>query len=698
MVMKNVKKVLAIAIGVSLILGSVNFANKATAAKVEVPVQDSTVEVGGVSKLTVTFDGDTKSSKGFTWYTSKASIKSEVQVVEKTTDSPNFNGAVTFSGDSFIPDNKTDAVPPTNEITTKQEFGHKVKATGLKADTTYYYRVGDSSVNLWSNVYEFKTAPKDGAFTFIDLADPQAKDFGEASLAADSIKKAIKTVDGSKFLAINGDIVDDGKKEFEWDWLFNGIGDDLKNTTIVPVAGNHESGKNTFIDHFNLPVSGDQNTESGAYYSYDYSNAHFVVLNNNENSAEYADFSKSQLEWMKADIAKARDNGSKWIITLMHKGPYTTSNHATDKDIMGDNGVRTKLAPQMESLGIDLVLQGHDHIYSRTKAIKPDGTAEDGSTIKESFNGQSIEYKVNPNGTIYLNPATAGPKTYYKNKKIDPNYYNLFDRAEESHSAKYGPDPSDSTRPVRSVVQNFESISIDNNKLSVISYEIDRNINNGEPFIIDSFGIEKSETAKITAVKNNQVIEQDKTNKAGFNLSMKNLTNANAFEASFKYDSSKYSVDNIDYLLPNLSEISREDKDGVLKIVFGKTDKSIINSKEYLDLARITLAPKNDNINQTISLGLASVKTTELDRTSEDYKNTKEIAASLEKTSGDTNVYYASDINNDSSIDLGDISIALAFYKDSVKTSNWNYAVKADVNGDGLVDIIDLQLILGNER
>lgn len=36
-----------------------------------------------VSKVTVSFNGDSKSSKGFTWYTSLASKNSDLQVVKK---------------------------------------------------------------------------------------------------------------------------------------------------------------------------------------------------------------------------------------------------------------------------------------------------------------------------------------------------------------------------------------------------------------------------------------------------------------------------------------------------------------------------------------------------------------------------------------------------------------------------------------
>ena len=112
---------------------------------------------------------------------------------------------------------------------------------------------------------------------------------------------------------------------------------------------------------------------------------------------------------MKDDAKAAKAAGSQWIIVLMHKGPYTTSNHATDTDIMGANGVRTKVAPIMSELGIDMVLQGHDHIYARSKPMK-NGTATQPDTITETRNGKTIQYSVNPDGTIYLIPNTGGPK------------------------------------------------------------------------------------------------------------------------------------------------------------------------------------------------------------------------------------------------------------------------------------------------
>lgn len=436
-----------------------------------------------VSKVTVTFNGDPVSSKGFTWYTSERLQGNDLQVVEKLDAAPDYAKAVSFNGRSSVSSNSVN------------ELVHKVEATGLKANTAYYFRVGDAELNIWSETGTFQTAPKGGAFTFIDLADTQAKDEDEAILSSETIAKALATVPAAQFIVHNGDIVDTGTKEEQWDWLLGHSQDSLLNTTIVPSAGNHEDKNFAFYEHFNLQEAENSAIETGAYYSYDYSNAHFIVLNSNENSTEYANFSVDQVEWLKQDTKAAKDKGAEWIIVNIHKGPYTTSNHATDKDIIGENGVRNKIAPLMAELEIDFVVQGHDHIYARTKPIKANGTASQSEKITESWNGEKIEYTVNPDGSIYLIPATAGPKVYYKNKKeaLGEAYYSLFERAEENHAAEYGPDPSDSSRPVRGQVQNFVGITIEGSRLTAITYEIDQNINNAEPFIVDRFGIVKSE-------------------------------------------------------------------------------------------------------------------------------------------------------------------------------------------------------------
>ena len=435
-----------------------------------------------INKVTVTFHGDATNSKGFTWYTSQDAKNSDVQVVKKMgAKKPNFDKGMTFKGTASISTNS------------QKEYVHKAVAAGLEPDTEYYFRVGDASLESWSEVGSFTTAPNKGSFTFIDVADTQAKTEEEAILSAETIEKAMETIPHAEFIVHNGDLVDDGVKEEQWDWLLGHAQESLLNTTFVPSAGNHEDENYAFIDHFNLEVPKNAATETGAYYSYDYSNAHFVVLNSNEDSDNYDNFSEEQVKWLTEDVKAAKAKGAKWVIVNIHKGPYTTSNHATDDDIMGPNGVRNQIAPLMAELDIDFVLQGHDHIYARTKPINSEGKTSETDKILVTKKGQTTEYAVNPDGTIYLIPATAGPKVYYKNQDalLGSAYYNLFEVADESHAAIYGPDPNKNDRPVRGQIQNFIGITVSKNKLTAVSYEIDQNKNNAKPYIIDQFGIIK---------------------------------------------------------------------------------------------------------------------------------------------------------------------------------------------------------------
>lgn len=510
--MKHLKKSLCAVLSIGIISSSIIVPGALTLAQTtDQVVVDTTAPAGTITKVMVTFFGDSTTQKGFTWYTSRRSIKSDLQIVEKTSETADFTNAPIISGTCAVPSNKTDAAAPAGSTISKLEFLHKAEATELKPNTTYFYRVGDASLNLWS-IGTFQTAPTSGAFTFIDLADPQAKDYEEGLLAASTFKKALDTVPDSKFIQVNGDLVDKGNVEYEWDWLFNNIGQKFLDTTIAPIAGNHDEYAGSFVDHFDLAPAPGCDTTTGVYYSYDYSNAHFVMLNSNETAEN--NLSPAQITWLTNDITKAKANGAKWIIVNMHKGPYSTSNHATDLDLAGQNGARKTLSPLFAQLGVDLVLQGHDHIYARSKPIKADGTAVTETLSTEGSQGHHVQYEVNPGAPVYLIPATAGPKVYYKNKSIttnptangyDPNFYNLFDVADENHAAIYGAAVGDATRPERSNIQNFESITVDGDKLSVISYEIDRNRDNATPYIIDSFGLKKQTATKAMVLQSTLV-------------------------------------------------------------------------------------------------------------------------------------------------------------------------------------------------
>lgn len=90
-----------------------------------------------------------------------------------------------------------------------------------------------------------------------------------------------------KFFASAGDQVDYTKHFKQWQWFFN-ASENIKNTAIMPAAGNHEKSGYMLDQNFVLPETVDQDRESGVFYSYDYNNAHFIVLNTNNLSEDKA--------------------------------------------------------------------------------------------------------------------------------------------------------------------------------------------------------------------------------------------------------------------------------------------------------------------------------------------------------------------------------------------------------------------------
>ncbi|NLA86878.1 MAG: hypothetical protein GX847_06250, partial [Clostridiales bacterium] len=308
-----------------------------------------------------------------------------------------------------------------------------------------------------------------------DIYDTQIPGWTNKELVPETITKAMAMCEDAGFIINNGDNAD-SNLESEWNKYLKLTQSSLGNITVMPAVGNHEVSGSGFIDHYNLDTPA-KDTVTGAYYSVTYSNAHFIVLNTNEKSDDYLSFSKDQLDWMKADISDAGSAGADWIIIVMHIGPYSTGSHVNDANAAE---TREKIAPLFNELGVDLVLQGHDHVYARSKPIA-DGAAVPAETVTEDYNGSTVTYLKSPPGPVYVTPATAGTKHYYQNTTLDEEYLDLF---ETLKAPKIG-DQNYNTQ------QTFMCFTIDGTKLTATAYQFSPAIDNGTPCIIDQFGILK---------------------------------------------------------------------------------------------------------------------------------------------------------------------------------------------------------------
>ena len=365
----------------------------------------------GVKRVSCCMYGDGATGRGFCWYTAEKGA-SDLQLVKTADFDGSFDGAKTYTGVCRL---------------YRQQYCHQVAVTDLEPGTAYTYRVGDAAKGLWSDACSFVTDDKDDRFSFITLADVQASSDENFAHAALTMKAAMETLPEAEFNVNLGDYVNDNTND-EWDWYFSNFKFANDAMTHVPVAGNHDGNitnkLNTFCfqNTFCLDESDNRSLE-GVYYSFDYGNAHFAVLNTND----MYPMTQAQRNWLVNDMS---NSGAMWKIVLMHRAGYSAGKNINKPDTII---MRDVLMPLFDKLDIDLVFAGHDHMYLRTGQVFDDKRVENVTYVTETFNGEETVFAVDPEGTVYALPSTAGTKRYNVNENaIDPT----FDVADVAFSTK----------------------------------------------------------------------------------------------------------------------------------------------------------------------------------------------------------------------------------------------------------------------
>ncbi len=347
----------------------------------------------------------------------------------------------------------------------KDYVKHTVKLSGLEAGTKYCYRVGDAEKGWWSDSGVITTAEGgDEGFTFFYVTDPQAQRPDHFNRFAEVIETASEAYPDARFIVSAGDQVDEGKNVKHWSYLLNST-DKLLDLPLMPTTGNHEDEEAAISENFVLPNVPVQDLETGVYYSYDYNGVHFTVLNTND--VDDDKLGDAQLEWMKNDI---KSSDAKWKIVVLHKAVYSNGSHFDDGEV---EGIRNQLSTLLPYLGVDLVLQGHDHVYLRTDVLNANAVVP---TREETVTFEGLEYqmKYNPKGSIYSICGTSGVKVY-KTKEVDATD-NSFPRAEK-------------ILPENTEYSMFSAITVEGNSLYYNAYQVE----DGEAVRVDNFAIEKTE-------------------------------------------------------------------------------------------------------------------------------------------------------------------------------------------------------------
>lgn len=148
-----------------------------------------------------------------------------------------------------------------------------------------------------------------------------------------------------------------------------------------PSAGNHEYNSTNAAPYFAYFGSA-AGTAGQGYYSFDLGSWHIVVLNSNIAS----DNGTPQDTWLQADLA-AHKNAC--TLAYWHHPLYSSIGGT------GSGGAVISSARRFWDVlyanGVDLVLNGHRHVYERLAPMKPDGTADPTNGIRTLIVGTGGE-------------------------------------------------------------------------------------------------------------------------------------------------------------------------------------------------------------------------------------------------------------------------------------------------------------------
>jgi len=344
--------------------------------------------------------GSDEAQRNISWY----STADTAQLVQLAPSSALVNGEFVTSVTTFA------ASGAANTTTTG--FNRHATLSGLAENTQYSYRVG--SEGNWSTTYSFKTQSFEGDFDFLFFGDPQIGSSGNVAKDqagwVDTMNVALSANPNTELLVSGGDQVETANTEPQWDAFL--APDQLRQYPWAATIGNHDVGGKAYEQHFYTPNTdrsaayyrnGNTATDSGGDYWFIYKDVLFIDLNSNSYNSATGGGDAAHVQYV-TDVVNAHGADAKYTVLTYHHSIYSAAAHAKDADNMVR---RVDFPTTFSKLGVDLVLQGHDHVYTRSYEI-----ANGEKANPDEQPGQNDVF-VGEGGVIYMTANSASGSKYY---------------------------------------------------------------------------------------------------------------------------------------------------------------------------------------------------------------------------------------------------------------------------------------------
>ena len=294
------------------------------------------------------------------------------------------SGAVTYfaSAGPLVASSIATALPATVTGLDQDIWLHRAQSIDLEPATTYRYVVRVDGAAVADDPAQRFTTSGAAPFRFLVIGDTGDNGSGQRQLAQSLSRES------AAFLLHAGDIA-------YWEGTFDqyrlayfGIYDALlKRMAVFPTLGNHDALGDAFAYRslFAPPQEGLPNSAQNRYYSFNWANAHFTVLDSNQLLTP----THPMLMWLEQDL---RETTQTWRIVAIHHPPFPSTPYKRDDPVCKE--VRNVLAPVFERYCVHLVFSGLEHFYQRTQARR------DGSWMPQGP------------GSVYITTGGGGSQFY----------------------------------------------------------------------------------------------------------------------------------------------------------------------------------------------------------------------------------------------------------------------------------------------
>ena len=197
-------------------------------------------------------------------------------------------------------------------------------------------------------------------FSFLYMSDTQADpEIGDYTSFGELLEIAVNHETEPRLLILGGDNINSGSSTEEWDAFWTAAGNNLDDFFVASVAGNHDNDP-LLAEKFDLPKIVPGNPTEGFFYTFTENNVFFLMLDSNIMGAGNA----SDVEWLGNQLSSSVATDADWRIAVLHHPFWTVAD--IPRDMQRAETMREKFLPLLEEHGVDLILCGHQHVYSRT--------------------------------------------------------------------------------------------------------------------------------------------------------------------------------------------------------------------------------------------------------------------------------------------------------------------------------------------